>query len=55
MTAGVPEGFHTVQPFLMVKKLDDYMAFLVNAFGGTIIDRVAVAAGKLVQLDPVLG
>lgn len=33
----VPQGFASIAPYLMVTDADDYVAFLVAAFGGTYL------------------
>lgn len=37
----IPEGYHTVTPYLVVENVANLMAFLANAFGATVKDRIA--------------
>jgi len=55
MTDGVPQGFHTVQPFLMVPKVGKYMEFLVEAFGGEITECVKEGDGHVLHGEVRIG
>ena len=43
----VPEGFHTVTPYLMVPDADDLVEFMGRAFGATEVFRARGAHGGL--------
>ncbi len=55
MADGVPQGYHTVQPFLMVPKVGRHMDFLVAAFGATIIERVEQGEGHVLHGEVRIG
>jgi PhnB protein len=43
----IPEGFHTISPYLMVSDVDEAIAFYKAAFGATEIHRQLNADNKL--------
>ncbi|NBF41856.1 MAG: hypothetical protein GVY14_15710 [Spirochaetes bacterium] len=46
--AGFPgrPGFQTITPYVMVEKIDEYEAFLRDAFGATVTYKTTGAAGR---------
>lgn len=46
-TKGVPEGFHTATPYLIIKDAASAMDFYKKAFGAVELERIADADGKV--------
>lgn len=44
---GVPEGFHTATPYLIIKGAASAMEFYKKAFGAVELERIADADGKV--------
>jgi uncharacterized glyoxalase superfamily protein PhnB len=36
----IPDGYHTVTPYLMIKGADKFIAFMEAVFGGRVIERL---------------
>jgi PhnB protein len=51
----IPEGFHTLSPYLMVSDVDDAIAFYKAAFGATEIHRQFNADNKLTGAEMQVG
>ena len=43
----IPDGYHTVTPFLLVKEADQLIEFIKNAFGGTVDYMMKSDDGKI--------
>ena len=46
-TKGVPEGFHTATPYLIIKDAASAMDFYKRAFGAIELERITDADGKI--------
>lgn len=55
MADGVPEGYRSIQPFLMVPDIDAHMEFLKQGLDATIIERVAGPDGKVMHGEVRIG
>ena len=51
----VPEGYHTVTPYLMVDDCDRQIAFLTAAFGATTKERMTGPDGSVAHAEVVIG
>jgi PhnB protein len=52
----IPEGYHTVSPYMMVDDADAFLKFLKDAFGVKAeMEPVRNPAGKIMHADVVLG
>ncbi len=51
----IPEGFHTISPYLMVKDVVEAMAFYKAAFGATELHRQLNADNKLTGAEMQVG
>ena len=51
----IPDGYHTVTPYLIVKGGSDAIAFYKRAFGATVIMRVEGPGGKLGHAEIQIG
>lgn len=54
-TKGVPAGYHTVTPFVIVKGAAKFLDFLKDAFGATELGRVPDSDGKLGHAECKIG
>lgn len=45
----IPEGFHTVTPYLMVRGADRALEFYKKAFGAEVLDRLPGPDGKRIM------
>ena len=54
-TKPVPEGFHTVTPYLMVEQAGPFLEFLAKAFGATVTERVLGPAGNVAHAQAQIG
>lgn len=51
----IPEGYHSLQPYLMFKSSADAIAFYIKAFGATEKFRMNNAAGKIGHAEIQIG
>ena len=51
----VPEGHHTVTPYLVVPDGDALIQFMEKAFGARVVDRNYDGEGRLMHADLVVG
>ncbi len=51
----IPDGYHSVQPYMMFKKCADAIAFYVEAFGATERFRMANAQGGISHAEIQIG
>ena len=51
----VPEGFHTLTPYLVVQGAAEYIDFLKAAFGATELGRSAGPGGRLMHATVKIG
>jgi len=51
----VPEGYHTVTPYLMVRSAEPIIAFLVAAFDGRETERIPSASGGISHAEVQVG
>jgi PhnB protein len=54
-TNGVPEGFHTVTPYMVIQNAADAITFYKKAFGATELFRWADADGKIRHAEIKIG
>lgn len=47
MSAAIPEGYHSIQPYLHLRGAAQAMEFYQKAFGATEITRMAAADGRI--------
>lgn len=50
-----PEGHHTITPGFAVRNADQVIAFLENAFGGTVVDRYDGPGGLVMHAEVKIG
>ena len=51
----VPDGYHSIQPYLIFKSASDAIAFYVKAFGATERLRMANPDGRIGHAEIVIG
>jgi PhnB protein len=51
----IPEGYHTVTPFLTVPDVEKMLDFVKQAFGATEVDRLTGADGAIRHADVIIG
>jgi PhnB protein len=51
----VPEGYHTVTPYLMVRSAAEAIAFYSKAFGATELMRMPMPGGKIGHAELQIG
>jgi PhnB protein len=51
----IPEGFHSVTPFLVVDGAEKLMDFIVKAFGGEIMANFKLDDGKIMHATVKIG
>lgn len=51
----IPDGYHTITPYLLVENLIDYLDFLVKAFGATNVMATKMPNGTITHADLVIG
>jgi len=51
----IPEGYHTVTPYLFIKGAGDAIAFYKKAFGATEVLRLADPSGKVGHAEIKIG
>jgi PhnB protein len=54
-TAGVPSGYHSITPHLVVTDVDGALAFYERAFGATPTSRIATPDGTVVHAEMRIG
>lgn len=55
MTNPIPEGHHTITPYLIVPDADAVLAFLERAFGAEVVMRHDDASGRVVHAEARIG
>jgi PhnB protein len=51
----IPDGYHTVTPYLVVKDVDEICEFLTAAFEGEEIERTQNGSGRIMHAEVRLG
>ena len=51
----IPEGYHTVTPFIIVKGAADLLAFTASAFGALELSRMTGDDGKITHAEARIG
>ncbi len=51
----IPDGFHTVTPYMVVADVDRFLDFLKAAFGATATERVPSQDGKTGHAEALIG
>jgi len=51
----IPEGFHTITPYLVLKDVAGCIEFMEKAFGGTVIERIAGPEGRVAHAEVKIG
>jgi len=51
----IPEGYHTVTPYLVVEGASKLIDFIKQAFGGQEIHRMATPDGKIMHAEVKIG
>ena len=51
----IPEGYHTVTPFLIAEKAPDFISFLEHAFGGDITYIMKTDEGQVMHSTVKIG
>jgi uncharacterized glyoxalase superfamily protein PhnB len=54
-TKPIPDGFHTVTPYLMVERAGAFLEFLERAFGATVTERVLGPQGNVAHAQVKIG
>ena len=52
---GVPEGYHTATPYMIIKDAARALTFYEKAFGATVLSRVADPSGKVRHAEIRIG
>jgi len=55
MGSGIPEGYPTVSPYLLVESAERVIEFLVRSFDGALIQSVPHAAGGIRHAEVRIG
>ena len=51
----VPEGYHSVTPYLIVEGVPELIEFMVEAFGGEEIERLSGPDGTIMHAEVRIG
>ena len=51
----IPEGYHTITPYIMVKNLPEYITFLQKAFGAIEQSKTTSANGTVLNMELQVG
>jgi PhnB protein len=51
----IPDGYHTVTPYLLVEDAAGLIPFLERAFGATVLDRYGSPDGRLAHASLQIG
>ena len=51
----VPEGFHTITPFLLIEKLPQFLDFLAEAFDSEEVERATLPDGTVMHAEVRIG
>lgn len=51
----IPDGYHTITPYLLVENLSDYLDFLVKAFDAHKVRTNQMPDGKITHADVQIG
>lgn len=51
----IPDGYHTITPYLLVENVGDYIDFLVKAFGASHIYATKMPDGTVTHADLMIG
>lgn len=54
-TRSIPPGFHSVTPFLVIRDVPQYVAFLERAFNAVEGHRILNAQGQVMYTDVTIG
>jgi uncharacterized glyoxalase superfamily protein PhnB len=54
-TSPIPDGFHTVTPYLMVERAGPFLEFIEKAFGATITERILGPGGNVAHAQAKIG
>lgn len=55
MVKAIPDGYHTITPYLTVEDLPKQLEFLQAAFGGTVIEAIPDANGVVRHAEVKIG
>ena len=55
MTKPIPDGYHTVTPYLIIKGAGDAIEFYQKAFGATELFRLSMPGGKIGHAEIKIG
>ncbi len=51
----IPEGYHTVTPYLIVEDLPKLITFLENAFCGKVREKITMPDGRVTHAEVLIG
>jgi PhnB protein len=51
----IPDGYHAVTPYLIVKDADASLKFLTTALGGRIVEEHRLPTGEVMHADVLIG
>lgn len=51
----IPEGYHTITPYIMAENIEEYSTFLQNAFNGMVTSTTNSANGKPLNIGLKIG
>ncbi len=51
----IPDGYHTVTPYVVVKGADQLIKFMKSAFGSQVIHRMAGPDGRVMHAEMQIG
>jgi PhnB protein len=55
MRDGVPDGYHTVTPYIQGNPADALLRFMEAAFGGVVVERQEREGGAVAHAEVVIG
>ena len=51
----IPDGYHTITPYMLVENVAEYLDFLAKAFGAEETERMALPDGSVMHAEAKIG
>ena len=51
----IPDGYHTITPYMLVENVAEYLDFLAKAFGAEETERVTLPDGSVMHAEAKIG
>ncbi len=51
----IPDGYHTITPYMLVENVVEYLDFLAKAFGAEETERMALPDGSVMHAEAKIG